>query len=100
MADVKKLIENLEKLSGKKVLLEELYKSEAQKEIKCPNCQSEEADPLGPSDYKKDELGNYKRLMGYKCKKCGQVYNVDKEVVEEGFAVQTPNPKQGQDPMF
>jgi hypothetical protein len=30
----------------------------------------------------------------------GKKVTLSEEVIEEGFAVQTPNPKQGQDPMF
>lgn len=58
---------------------ESLYQETYQKEVKCPSCKSEESQFLGPSDYKRNDNGDYIRVMGYKCKKCGQTYGVLKD---------------------
>lgn len=52
-----------------------------QKEIMCPNsnCQSTEAEFIGPGDYIRNDNGDYRRALGYICKKCGQVFSVDKK---------------------
>lgn len=56
-----------------------LYKQKYQDKIECPSCNSKNAEFLGPSDYVRDEKGDYDRVMGYKCKDCKQVYGVLKK---------------------
>ena len=50
-----------------------------QKEKICPDCKSTDATFLGPSDYVRNNSGDYSRVMGYKCNKCNCVFNVDKK---------------------
>jgi hypothetical protein len=51
---------------------------------KCKRCGSTDLKFLGPGDYKRDEHGNYNRVMDYKCKKCGEFLNYLKESIYEG----------------
>lgn len=45
----------------------------------CPNCgEHDDIDLLGPKDYKRDEHGNYRRTLGYRCNSCKNIFSVDK----------------------
>lgn len=46
----------------------------------CPDCgETENLELLGPKDYKRDEHGNYRRTVGYRCGSCKTVFSVDKK---------------------
>jgi hypothetical protein len=58
---------------------ESLYSSKVQNKKVCPNCGSKDSEYIGPNDYKRNDKGEYNRIMGYKCKNCDSVYNYLKE---------------------
>jgi len=56
------------------------YSSSEQKIEKCPECrETRDLELLGPKDYKRDEYGNYRRTLGYRCGNCKSVFSVDKK---------------------
>lgn len=47
---------------------------------KCPECgEKDKLRELGPVDYKRNEIGDYRRTMGYYCMVCNTTFNVDKK---------------------
>lgn len=55
------------------------YSTPDQKEEKCPKCgETKDLILLGPGDYKRNDVGDYRRTVGYECKNCKTVFNVDK----------------------
>jgi ssDNA-binding Zn-finger/Zn-ribbon topoisomerase 1 len=55
------------------------YSRDDQKSEICPDCgETKDLELLGPKDYKRDEHGNYRRTMGYRCNNCKSVFSVDK----------------------
>lgn len=53
-----------------------MYTTEPEKILKCPNCGEEKKlEYIAPTDYKRDDKGDYHRILVYKCEECGKEFS-------------------------